>query len=326
MHILDNVDLRLYSTMRLGGRARWLAEAHKEQDVKHLVDWAKQKSVPFIIIGQGNQIKGIEVLADDDSSTTVRVGAGEIWDEAVAWSVNRNLSGIEFLSRIPGLAGAAPVQNIGAYGAEIADVLKETAVFDTQTDAFETVLANGCSFAYRTSRFKTTDKGRYVILNITLKLTKTNPAPPFYESLKSYFKEHNISEYTPQIVRSAVTEIRKIKLPDPSVVANNGSFFTNPIVEEAKFNELKQKYPDIKGWPTKDGRVKLAAGWMVEKVGFKDTHDKQTGMATWWGSALVMVNEHAQKTADLLAFKQKILDKVKEMFNITLEQEPELLP
>ncbi|HEY5550006.1 MAG TPA: UDP-N-acetylmuramate dehydrogenase [Candidatus Saccharimonadales bacterium] len=342
MNILENVDLRLYSTMRLGGRARWLAEARKDDDVKDLVDWAKQKSVSFIVIGQGsnivwrdegfdgliivNQIKGIEVLSEDNSSLTVRIGAGEIWDEAVAWSVNRSLSGIEFLSRIPGLAGAAPVQNIGAYGAEIADVLKEVAVYDTQTEALETVLADGCDFAYRTSRFKTTDKGRFAILNIILNLKKTNPIPPFYESLENYFKEHNINEFTPQIIRQAVTEIRKIKLPDPSVVSNNGSFFTNLIVDESKFNELKQKFPDIKGWPTKDGRVKLAAGWMVEKAGFRDVHDQQTGMGTWWGSALVMVNEHAQRTVDLLAFKQKILDKVQDMFGITLDQEPELLP
>lgn len=328
--------------MKLGGQARWLAEVRTEHDVKELVGWAKEKSAPFIMIGQGsnivwrdegfdgliivNQIKGIEVLAEDDAGLTVRVGAGEIWDEAVAWSVNRNLSGIEFLSRIPGLAGAAPVQNIGAYGAELAGVLKEVAVFDTQTDSLETILAEGCDFAYRTSRFKTTDKGRFAILNITLKLKKTNPQPPFYESLENYFKEHDIHEFTPQVIREAVTEIRKIKLPDPSVVANNGSFFTNPIVDEAKFNELKQRYPDIKAWPTKDGRVKLAAGWMVEKAGFKDTHDNDTGMGTWYGSALVMVNEHAQKTADLLVFKQKILDKVNEMFGITLDQEPELLP
>ncbi|MEX0881548.1 MAG: UDP-N-acetylmuramate dehydrogenase [Candidatus Saccharimonadales bacterium] len=342
MTIHEDVDLRLYSTMRLGGRTRWLAEAYKEQDVKYLVDWAKQKKLPFIIIGQGsnivwrdegfggliivNQIKGIEVLADDNSSTTVRIGAGEIWDEAVAWSVNRNLSGIEFLSRIPGLTGAAPVQNIGAYGAEIADTLTEVALYDTQTGAFETMLAGGCQFAYRTSRFKTTDKGRYAILGVTLKLKKINPGPPFYESLENYFKEHNITEFNPQVIREAVTEIRKIKLPDPSVVANNGSFFTNPIVNEAKFNELKKKYPEIKAWPTEDGKFKLSAGWMVEQAGFKDVHDAQTGMGTWYGSALVIINEHAKKTADLLAFKQKFLDKVNEMFNITLEQEPELLP
>lgn len=342
MNILESVDLKLYSTMRLGGQARWLAEAHKQQDIKELVDWAKQKDVPFIVIGQGsnivwrdegfdgliivNLIKGIDVLAEDDNSTTLRAGAGEIWDRVVAWSVNKNLSGIEFLSRIPGLAGAAPVQNIGAYGAELADVITEVAIYDTQTDVFETMLAAGCNFGYRTSRFKTTDKGRYVILSITLKLHKDTPKPPFYESLENYLKEHNVHEFTPQAIREAVTEIRKIKLPDPSVVANNGSFFTNPIVDKPKADELKQKFPEIKMWPTKDGRVKLAAGWMVEQAGFKDVHDEQTGMATWWGSSLVMVNEHAQKTADLVAFKQKILDKVHEMFGITLEQEPELLP
>ena len=342
MNILENVDLRLYSTMKLGGRASWLAEAHSEQDVKKLIDWAKEKNVSFIVIGQGsnivwrdegfdglvivNHIRGIEALEDNSEVTIVRIGAGEIWDEAVAWSVNRNLSGIEFLSRIPGFAGAAPVQNIGAYGAEIANVLKEVAVYDTQTGAFETILAEGCKFAYRTSRFRTTDKGRFVILGIILTLKKTNPSPPFYESLENYLKEHNVTEFTPQTIRDAVTEIRKIKLPDPSVVANNGSFFTNPIVNETKYNELKQKNPEIKGWPMPDGRIKLAAGWMVEKAGFKDVHDEQTGMATWWGSALVMVNEKAQKTEDLLIFKQKVLDKVNEMFGITLEQEPELLP
>lgn len=342
MNIQEDVDLKLYSTMRLGGRARWLAEVRNEQDIKDLTDWAKQKKAPFIVIGQGsnivwrdegfdgliivNQIKGIEVLADDDDAVIVRIGAGEIWDEAVAWSVNRNLSGIEFLSRIPGLAGAAPVQNIGAYGAELSDVLKEVAVYDTKTERFETVLAKGCDFAYRSSRFKTKDRGRFAILNITLKLTKANPKPPFYESLEKYFKEHNIYQFSPQVVRQAVTEIRKIKLPDPSVVANNGSFFINPIVSKSKFSQLKIKYPDIKFWPTKDGRIKLSAGWMIEKAGFKDFHDQQTGMGTWKHSALVVINEHAQKTADLLAFKQKILGKVQEMFGIALEQEPELLP
>lgn len=342
MHILENVDLRLYSTMRLGGRARWLAEAHNPEDVKSLVAWAKQQQTPFTVIGQGsnivwrdegfpgviivNNLKGIEVLNEDENGLTLCAGAGEIWDEVVAWSVNRNLSGIEFLSRIPGLAGAAPVQNIGAYGAELADVLTEVAVYDSQRDTFETLLADGCQFAYRTSRFKTTDKGRFIILSITLKLKKANPQPPFYESLQNYLTAQAVSEYTPQTIRKAVSEIRKVRLPDPSVVNNNGSFFTNPIVDQAKNEELKAKYPEIKAWPMNDGRIKLGAGWMVEQAGFKEAHDTQTGMATWQGNALVMVNEHAQKTTDLLAFKQKILDKVQEMFGVTLEQEPELLP
>lgn len=328
--------------MRLGGRARWLAEARKESEIQELVGWAKEKSVPFLVIGQGsnivwrdegfdgliivNQLKGIEVLEDNPDGTTVRIGAGELWDEAVAWSVNRGLSGMEFLSRIPGLAGAAPVQNIGAYGAELAGVLKELAVYDSQADTSETMLAKGCGFAYRTSRFKTVDKGRFVILSITITLKKTNPAPPFYESLQKYLTAHAITEYTPKTIRDAVTEVRKIRLPDPSVVNNNGSFFTNPFVEEAKFKELQAKYPDIKGWDAHDGKVKLAAGWLVEKAGFKEVHDQDTGMATWTGNALVLVNERAQKTTDLIAFKQKILDKVQDMFGVKLDQEPELLP
>jgi UDP-N-acetylmuramate dehydrogenase len=342
MQILENVDLRLYSTMRLGGRGRWLAEAHTPDDVKNLIDWAKQRDAPFIVIGQGsnivwldtgfpglvivNRLKDIEVLSEDEDSLTLRAGAGEIWDEVVAWSVNRSLSGIEFLSKIPGLAGAAPVQNIGAYGADLSEAITEVAVYDTQTGAFETILADGCQFAYRTSRFKTTDKGRFVIMSLTLKLKKTNPHPPFYESLQKYLTDHAISEHTPKTIREAVADIRKIRLPDPSVVNNNGSFFTNPIVDKANYEKLKARYPEIKAWPMEDGRFKLGAGWMVEQAGFKEVHDDQTGMATWPGNALVMVNEHAQKTTDLLTFKQKILDEVQNKFGVTLEQEPELLP
>lgn len=342
MHILENVDLQLYSTMRLGGQARWLAEAHTENDVRELVSWAKEHQAPFTVIGQGsnivwrdegfsglvivNRIKGIELLAEDEISATVRISAGEIWDEVVAWSVNRNLSGIEFLSRIPGLAGAAPVQNIGAYGTEIADILTEVGVFDTQNNSLETILAASCNFSYRNSRFKSIERGRYVILSLTLRLKKENPKPPFYESLQTYLTEHNVQEFTPQTIRDAIIAIRKIKLPDPSVVNNNGSFFTNPIIENSKFEELKQKYPNIKAWPRDDGKVKLSAGWMLEEAGFKGVHDAQTGMATWDNSALVLINEKAQKTADLLAFKQKILDKIQEMYGVTLEQEPELLP
>jgi UDP-N-acetylmuramate dehydrogenase len=159
-----------------------------------------------------------------------------------------------------------------------------------------------------------------------LKLKKGSPTPPFYESLDNYFKEHGITDYTPASVREAVVAIRKVKLPDPSLVANNGSFFTNPIVDKAKFEELQVKYPDIKGWVQPDDRVKLAAGWLVEKAGFKDVHDSQTGMGTWHGSALVIVNENARTTRDLLEFKQKIVLKVDELFGVILQQEPELLP
>jgi UDP-N-acetylmuramate dehydrogenase len=342
MDIQENVSLANHSTMRLGGTARYLADATQEDDIKELVSWAKSKNVPFMAIGSGsnivwrdegfsgliivNKLKGRVVLSEDDASVTIKIYAGEIWDEAVAKTVENNWSGIEFLSLIPGTAGAAPVQNIGAYGSELSDTLLEVEVFDIQTEEFGTIKKEDCGFAYRTSHFKTTEKGRYIITAIVLKLKKTNPSPPFYDALTNYFVEHGISTYTPQAIRSAVIDIRNSKLPDLSKVANNGSFFTNPIIEKSQFEELQQRYPSIKGWPMPDGKIKVAAGWLVEQANFKGFHDPETGMATWDNQALVLVNEHAKSTTDLLAFKQKIVDKVQGMFGITLDQEPELLP
>lgn len=342
MKIAENVSLAKHSTMRLGGKARYLCEAKSEDELAEAVHWAKQQNVPFLAIGGGsniiwrdegydglviiNCILGREIIKDEVDGVVVKVGAGEKWDDVVAWTVEKNLSGIEFLSAIPGKAGGAPVQNIGAYGAELSSVLKEVSAYDSAEDSFGSILAEACGFDYRTSRFKTTDKKRFLITSLTMTLARVNPAPPFYESLQAYFDEHKITEFSPAVVREAVIDIRSIKLPDPKLVANNGSFFTNPFVSIARFEELKQKYPDIKGWPTENGKVKLAAGWLVEQAGFRGVHDKETGMATNPAQALVLINEHAQSTADLLKFKQKIVDKVAEMFGVTLEQEPELLP
>ncbi|MBA3757419.1 UDP-N-acetylmuramate dehydrogenase [Candidatus Saccharibacteria bacterium] len=342
MHIQENVSLSSYSTMKLGGPARWLAEAASKDDAQELYKFATDKNIPFLIIGQGsnivwrdegfagliivNKILGREVLSDDSSGVTIRVGAGENWDEVVGRAVDNGWSGIEFLSKIPGTAGAAPVQNIGAYGAELSETLVEVEAYDTQTDSFGSILNEACQFSYRNSRFKSKDKNRFMITGIILRLKKSLPEPPFYESLTKYFEEHGVTNYTPTSVREAVTAIRAVKLPDPSVVANNGSFFTNPFVNKEHFEKLKESYPDIKGWPTPEGKVKLAAGWLVEQAGFKGIHDQDTGMATWQDQALVLVNEHGRKTADLLAFKQKVVFKVDELFGVVLEQEPELLP
>lgn len=230
------------------------------------------------------------------------------------------------MSLIPGTAGAAPVQNIGAYGGELAYSLLELEAYDSAINAYVKLQNHDCNFSYRSSRFKTTDRGRFFITSITLTLRKTNPVPPFYDSLQRYLDEHGVHKYTPATIRKAVIDIRQNKLPDPEKVSNNGSFFTNPIVDAGKYQQLQQQYPDIKGWETKAGQVKIAAGWLVEKAGFKGVQDEATGMATWPNQALVLVNDHARGTADLLAFKQKILDRVQQMFGIILEQEPELLP
>jgi UDP-N-acetylmuramate dehydrogenase len=342
VHILENVSLADHSTMRLGGRARYLTEVNSESDIAELVEWAKQQQLPFLVIGHGsnivwrddgfsgliivNRIMGREVLNDDGKELVLKAAGGEKWDDIVAWATGKGLTGIEFLSAIPGTVGAAPVQNIGAYGAELSDVLVEVEAYDAKTGSFGGILNKACDFSYRNSRFKSADKGRFIITAVVLRLKYGNPQPPFYESLQSYLTSQGVAQHTPKTIREAVVAVRKIRLPDPSVVNNNGSFFTNPIVDKAKYIELQEKFPDIKGWPMSDDRVKLAAGWMVEKAGFKDIHDQTTGMATWPGNSLVMINQHAKKTTDLLAFKQKIIDKVNEMFGVTLEQEPELLP
>jgi UDP-N-acetylmuramate dehydrogenase len=197
--------------------------------------------------------------------------------------------------------------------------------YDAQTRSFVTVANADCGFGYRTSRFKVVDKGRFFITTITLRLTRSKPSPPFYESVQTYFDEKGIKDYTPQILRSAVIHVRTAKLPDPAVTPTNGSFFTNPIISAEKFKNLEKSHKDIAHWKLGDGRAKLSAGWLIEHAGFKDFHDKDTGMATSDKQALVLINEHAHKTADLLKFKDKIVSKVQDMFGITLEQEPELL-
>ncbi len=338
----QNVSLASYSTMRLGGNARYLAEISSLADLQEAYSWANSNRLPVMMIGRGsnivwrdegfsglvmaNRIMGRETLSEDNHSATIKFYAGENWDKAVEWTVEKKLSGIEFMSLIPGTVGAAPVQNVGAYGGELSDCLLELEAFDTKFGAVVKIQNHDCYFSYRSSRFKTNDKGRFFITSITVTLRKTSPVPPFYESLQRYLDEKGIDKYSPKEIRKAVIAIRQSKLPDPEKVANNGSFFTNPIIDQAHFLSLQQKYPDIKGWPSQDGKVKIAAAWLVEKAGFKGAQDTETGMATWPLHALVLVNQGARNTADLLAFKQKIVNQVQQLSGITLEQEPELLP
>jgi len=340
MNIQQNVPLSNYSTMRLGSTAAYLAEIQTKDDLLEAIKFAESKYLPTIMIGDGsnivwsdkpypglvlvNKIKGFEKFNKDDH-IYITVGAGENWDSIVKRTVDDGLTGIECLSLIPGTAGATPVQNVGAYGQETSETLVNVEAYDCQQKQFVTILGEDCAFGYRTSRFKTNDKGRFFIVSVTSRLKLANPMPPFYGAVQDYLSEHKISEYSPRILRDAVIAIRKNKLPDPTKVANNGSFFANPIIDKEKFDSLLASYPNLKYWQTDDGKYKLAAGWLVEQAGFKDAHDKETGMATWSNQALVLVNENAKSSADLLKFKQKIVDKVSQMFGITLEQEPKFV-
>lgn len=340
--IARDVPLSDYSTMRLGGRATYAVGITSRLELSAALDWAKTMSLPALIIGSGsnivwrdegfhglllvNQIRRRDVFKEDASNVYLTVGAGENWDEIVAYSTSLGLTGIECLSLIPGTCGATPIQNVGAYGQEIADTLVTVEAYDSQTGKYLNLRKADCGFGYRTSRFKTSDRGRFYITAITLHLTQGNPQPPFYKALQGYLDQHSITSFTPQVIREAVIAIRNAKLPDPRLVANNGSFFANPIIDEADFVQISADYPEAPHWPTNDGRIKLSAAWLIEQAGYKDHHDVATGMATWHNQPLVLVNEHAKSTADLLVFRQLLRDAVKKKFNVSLHQEPELLP
>jgi UDP-N-acetylmuramate dehydrogenase len=342
MNPRQNVSLAKHSTMGLGGPAAHLVEITSREELLQALNWAKNKQLPSIMIGDGSnivwsdkgypglvivdKIRGYEIDEGDATDVYLKLGSGEPWDGVVEHTVADGLTGIEALSLIPGTVGGTPVQNVGAYGQEISQTLVSVEAFDTQVDDFVKIAGNDCGFGYRTSRFKTTDRGRFYITAITLHLAKGQPQPPFYGSVQTYFDENDITEPAPTDLRQAVLAVRKSKLPDPAKVRNTGSFFANPIVDDAKLADLTKRFGHIPHWPAKSGGAKLSGAWLIEHVGFKDYHDQETGMATWPTQPLVLVNEHAKSTADLLAFKKKVVDAVQAKFDITLEQEPELLP
>jgi UDP-N-acetylmuramate dehydrogenase len=338
MQIQTNIPLNTFSTMRLGGNARYLITVHTAVELQQAVEWAHQQKTPILVLGGGsnviftdgfdglviiNRIHGFEVLQNDPLQTIIRIGAGENWDDVVSRSVTMGLTGIEALSAIPGTAGATPVQNVGAYGQEIADTFLELQAYDLTTNQFIVMDKASCKFSYRNSIFKPTANRRYIIVAILLRLHRGNPEPPFYNSLQKYLTEHVITDFTPQTIRSAVMAIRAEKLPDPTLIANTGSFFKNPIISREELVPIELQHPQIPFYETDDGRIKLLAGWLIEQTGLKGY--TAHGMRVYDNNALVLVNEHAQNYTDLATFREDVVAKVREKFGVTLEQEPELI-
>lgn len=336
MDIHQQVPLKNYTTMRLGGSAAYFAEAHTAEDVATLHRTANAQHLPIFVLGGGSntivrdegfaglivhiKILGFEVLADDIYSMTIKIGAGENWDKVVERTVVSNLSGIEALSAIPGTAGGAPVQNIGAYGQELADTLVSLEAYDTTTSQIVTLQNADCQFAYRSSIFREAETGRYIITSITLKLSKNLPNPPFYEALQRYFDERKVTIFTQQVVRDAVIDIRRDKLPNPIEFPNAGSFFKNAIIEDWQLHDLKKQYPDAPSYEMSDGRFKIPTGWLIEQTGFKG--QVLHGMRIHDKNALVLINHEATGYADLAAARQEIVDAVYGKFRIPIEQEP----
>ena len=336
MEVHTNVPLKNYTTMKLGGPARFMVEAHTPEEVKTIYDNATSKNLPIFILGGGSnviakdegfagivirvQIPGFEIIADDINTTTIKIGAGEGWDEIVQRTVDLRLSGIEAMSMIPGTTGATPIQNVGAYGQEIADTLVSLEAYDSQTKDFVVLQPAACGFAYRDSIFRGDQKNRYVITSITLRLSKNVPQAPFYDVLQTYFDTHAITLFTVESVREAVIAIRSEKLPDPRLRPNTGSFFKNALVDNWQLDELQKKFPDMKVFDMGNGTSKIPTGWLIEKAGLKG--QLLHGMRIHDKNALVLINESATGYADLATARDEIIGTIRDVFRIQIQQEP----
>ena len=336
MDVMTNISLKQYTTMKLGGEARYMATADSASDVVSLYRNARKENLPIFVLGGGsnvithdevfegivllNKIKGFEIISETDETTDVKIGAGEVWDEVVEKAIGLGLQGIEAMSGIPGTAGAAPVQNVGAYGQEIADTLISLEAYDSKTDTIVTISADECDFSYRNSIFRDKEKGRYCILNITLRLNKAEPKPPYYASLQRYIDENDIREVNLSVIRVAVLNIRSEKLPDPAELPSAGSFFKNALVEKWKLEELQKEYSDIPNYAMSGGRYKIPTGWLIDKAGLRGY--RSHGIRVYEKNALVLVNDSATGYDDLAAIREEIVQIVFDKFGIKIEQEP----
>ena len=313
-----------------------MVTADSPGDVVSLYRNAKNENLSIFVLGSGsnvithdevfegivllNKIKGFEVISETDETTNVKIGAGEVWDEVVEKAIGLGLQGVEAMSGIPGTAGAAPVQNVGAYGQEIADTLISLEAYDSKTDTIVTISADECDFSYRNSIFRDKEKGRYCILNIILRLNKAEPKPPYYASLQRYIDENDIREVNLSVIRVAVLNIRSEKLPDPAELPSAGSFFKNALVEKWKLEELQKEYNDIPNYAMSDGRYKIPTGWLIDKAGLRGY--RSHGMRVYEKNALVLVNDSATGYDDLAAIREEIVQIVFDKFGIKIEQEP----
>lgn len=333
-----DVPLSTLSTFRIGGKAREVVLVENEADLKALFS-ELPVGTRWMMLGGGSNLvfpdgdsdmlfikllpKGTRIVSDDGTTVEIKTGGGDTWDAVVAFAVAHELSGIEALSAIPGTAGATPVQNVGAYGIEIKDVLISLRAFDTQKKEITLFTNAECEFAYRDSMFKHAGKGRYIITELTLRLLRAKPTVPNYPGVAEYFAEKRISDPSLSDIREAITTIRWKKLPDPRDIASVGSFFKNPFVPVAQAEKLQKKYPTMKMFPAGDGTAKVPAGWLIENAGFKGKRFEN--LSVYHGNALVLVNEGGATRQELSVLVEKIVSEVNSKFGITLEPEPEML-
>lgn len=334
MEVLRNISLRPYNTFGINATARAMVRIQSINDLQNLLDDASLQNESRLILGGGSNVlfsgsvdalvlkidlMGRQIIEDDNDSAIVEAGAGENWHELVRWAIGNNLGGLENLSLIPGNVGASPMQNIGAYGVEIKDTFHSLDAVELATGKLRTFSPEECAFGYRESVFKTSLKNQYTIVKVRYKLSKKPAFNTSYGAIEQELERMGVQDLSLDAISQAVINIRQSKLPDPKVLGNAGSFFKNPVIDEEQFRSIGEKFPDMPHYPAGEGKVKLAAGWLIEQCGWKGKRVGNCGMHE--RQALVLVNYGGATGDEIYAHSERVLQSVKEKFGVELERE-----
>jgi UDP-N-acetylmuramate dehydrogenase len=337
MTIKENFNLKTYNTFGISASCKFFTEVKNNEEVQEIITSSYFKNNSNLILGGGsnilftkdfdglvikNSLKGIEVVLEEKDYVLVKVSAGEVWHSFVLWCIENSYAGIENLSLIPGLVGASPMQNIGAYGAEIKDVCESVEAVELSTGQSFVFSNSDCEFGYRESVFKRKLKDRFLITAVTFKLNKTPRFNINYGDIKNTLSEMNVYELSLKAVSDAVIRIRSAKLPDPKKIGNAGSFFKNPVVKKELVDDLLLRYPLMPNYPQENG-VKVPAGWLIEQCGWKGKVVGNTGSHK--SQALVLVNYGNATGNEIYNLALEIKQSVKEKFGIDIEPEVNLV-
>lgn len=331
--IHEHVELRHLNTFHVPARARYHARVNTLDELRAVLAWLRERDLPHLLLGQGSNVlfrqdyaglvielhlEGIELLREADDCVELCANAGVVWHELVLYAVERGYVGLENLALIPGTVGAAPVQNIGAYGRELGDLLLWLDAMELATGELRRFTREECGFGYRTSVFKRELAGRYVICSVALRLARQGQPEISYPALRAELGQLPAGQLTPRVVCDAVCRIRRSKLPDPATLGNAGSFFWNPLVSREQHAQLQAQWPDLPGYP--DGAMmKIPAAWLIERAGWKGFREGEVGVHR--DHALVLVN-HGEATGEaLLQLARRIQASVQTMFGIELQPE-----
>ena len=334
MKIQNNISLKPFNTFGIDVSAKYFCEITSVDELKELLSFEIALVEKKLVLGGGsnilftknfdgliikNNITGIAVSEENDEELVVRSSSGEVWHKLVLWSIEKNLGGIENLSLIPGCVGAAPIQNIGAYGVEIKNVFESLDAMYIQTGELRKFYFDDCKFGYRDSVFKNDLKGQYIITSVNLRLNKHPVYNTSYGAIETELGKSGIKELSVKVISDAVIRIRQSKLPDPSVIGNAGSFFKNPEVTREDYLLLKSNYEKIASYDLPNGNVKLAAGWLIEQCGWKGKVVGNTGSHK--DQALVLVNYGKALGIEIFNLASEIQQSVKEKFGVEIEKE-----